>query len=298
MNRIALIAVFAPLGLAAAQSPPVIDVHVHSTNTTPQVSLERMKNLNIRFLVVSALEADLPKWSETLGTDQFLPGIVFPCDHGRAPITGRQCFADDSEFPDLRWLRSELQSGRIRALGELEPEYLGLSPADPRLEPYWQLAEEFDVPVGIHMGPGPPGVAYDTSPLPVKSPNYRASQGDPLLLEDVLLKHKHLRLYVMHAGWPRFESLIALLYMHPSVYVDVAALQSVIPRAEYYRYLRELVEGGFSKRIMFGSDFPDQAASGIEAIRSVDFLTSEQKNDILCGNAARFFRVDPSICKP
>lgn len=274
-----------PLGstrfrVAAAQSPPVIDV------------------LNIRFLVVSALEADLPRWSETLGTDQFLPAIVFPCDHCRAPITGRRCFADGSEFPDLQWLRSELQSGRIRALGELEPEYLGLSPADAHLEPYWQLAEEFDVPVGIHMGPGPPGVAYDTSPLPVKSPNYRASQGDPLLLEDVLLKHKHLRLYVMHAGWPRLESMVALLYMHASVYVDVAALQSVIPRAEYYRYLRELVEGGFSKRIMFGSDFPDQAASGIEAIRSADLLTLEQKNDILCGNAAWFFRVDPSICKP
>ncbi len=127
------------------------------------------------------------------------------------------------------------------------------------LEPFWQLAEEFDVPVGIHIGPGPLGIAYESSPLwpPVKSPRYRMTVGDPLLLEEVLVKHQRLRLYVMHAGWPRLESMIALLSVHPGVYVDVAALQSeaVMPHPAYYRYLRGLVESGFAKRIMFGSDF-------------------------------------------
>jgi predicted TIM-barrel fold metal-dependent hydrolase len=86
----------------------------------------------------------------------------------------------------------------------------------------------------------------------------------PLLLEEVLVKHQRLRLYVMHAGWPRLESMIALLSVHPGVYVDVAALQSeaVMPRPAYYRYLRGLVESGFAKCIMFGSGFPDQAGAG------------------------------------
>ena len=53
------------------------------------------------------------------------------------------------------------------------------------MEPFWQLAEEFDLPIGIHMGPGPPGVAYDSAPVPFKSPNYRMAQGNPLLLEEV-----------------------------------------------------------------------------------------------------------------
>jgi predicted TIM-barrel fold metal-dependent hydrolase len=70
----------------------------------------------------------------------------------------------------------------------------------------------------------------------------------------------------------------------------------VIPRTAYYRYLRELVEAGFAGRIMFGSDFPDQAAAGIDAILAADFLTAQQKADILCGNAARFLRLDPAIC--
>ena len=244
----------------APARPPVIDVHVHSTNTSPQQALERMKSLNIRFLVVSSLTSDLPQWASALDAAQFLPGLVFPCADGRAPITGRPCFDGGTELPDVTWLSGELKAGRIKAFGELSPQYLGLSPADPRMEPYWQLAEQFDLPIGIHMGPGPPGIAYDASPVPFKSPAYRMAMSDPLLLEEVLLRHKRLRLFVMHAGWPQLERMIALMYAHPTVYVDVAALQALMPRPAYYRHLRGLVEAGFGKRIMFGSDFPDQTA--------------------------------------
>jgi hypothetical protein len=288
------------VGQALPTRPPVIDMHVHSTNTTPQQALDRMKQLNIRYLFVSTLIADLSRWTSALNRNQFAAGLVFPCDHGRGPYNGQSCFDSEAEFPDVAWLRAELRAGRINALGELEPQYLGLSPADPRMEPFWQLAEEFDVPVGIHIGPGPLGIAYESSPLwpPVKSPRYRMTVGDPLLLEEVLIKHQRLRLYVMHAGWPRLESMIALLSVHPGVYVDVAALQSeaVMPHPAYYRYLRGLVESGFAKRIMFGSDFPDQVGAGIDAILAADFLSGEQKSDILCNNAARFLRLNPSPC--
>ena len=287
----------------APQAPPhfpVIDVHLHSTNTSPQQALERMKSLNIRFLVVSSLAADLPQWAGALDPALLLPSLVFPCADGRAPITGRRCFDTITEFPDIAWLTGEVKAGRIKALGEVEPEFLGMSPADPRMEPYWQLAEQFDLPIGIHMGPGPPGVAYESSPVPFKSPAFRMAMGDPLLLEDVLLRHKRLRLFVMHAGWPRLESMIALMYAHPGVYVDVAALQSqaLVPRAAYYRHLRGLIDAGFGKRIMFGSDFPDQVGPGIDAISGAEFLSTEQKADILCNNSARFLRLSPSACGP
>jgi hypothetical protein len=277
----------------------VIDVHVHSTNTTPQEALERMKSLNIRYLFVSSLAADLPKWRAVLDTTQFLPALVLPCDGGRAPITGRPCWDNANTFPDTMWLRGEIQAGRIKALGEISPQYLGISPNDRRLEPYWALAEELDIPAGIHLGPGPPGAAYDSNPVPFKSPAFSMAAGDPLLMEEVLLRHKRLRLFVMHAGWPRLESMLALLYGHPNVYVDVAALQRqfMVPRAAYLRYLQGLVEAGFAKRIMFGSDFPDQVSQGIDAILAADFLTVDQKADILCNNAMRFFRLDASTCR-
>jgi hypothetical protein len=278
--------------------PPVIDMHVHST-TTPPSRLAQLEALNVRYVFVAGLASDLRDWS---GVDaaRYLPALVLVCDRGRALFANRPCWDGDSDLPNVDWLREELRAGRVKGLGEGVPQAVGLSPADPKLEPYWQLAEEFDVPVAIHMGPGPPGAAYDSSPLPFKFPAYGMALSDPLLLESVLLRHKRLRLIVMHAGWPRLESMIALLYAHPNVHVDVGALQApfMVPRAAYYRHLRGLVEAGFVRRILFGSDFADQVEAGIAAIQAADFLTEEQKADILCRNAARFLRLAPAICIP
>jgi len=289
------------LASGAAQNesrPAVIDMHVHGTTTAPS-DLARLALLNVRYLFLAGLQADLAAWS-TVAPARYLPALIFPCAEGRAPITGRPCFDSTTELPEIQWLRREIIAGRIRGFGELEPQYLGMSADDARLEPYWRLAEEFDIPVGIHMGPGPPGVAYESSPVPFKSPRFRMAAGDPLLLEDVLLRHKRLRLFVMHAGWPRIDEMIALLYAHPNVYVDLAGLQSpaITPRASYLWYLQRLVDSGFAGRIMFGSDFADQVESGIEIIIDTPFLSAEQKAGILCRNAARFLRLAASVCAP
>jgi hypothetical protein len=294
---VAAIVVITP-GPSHAQRQPVIDMHVHSTTTRPE-SLALLDSLNVRFVYLSGLYADLGGW-QVVGSNRYLPSLVFPCAGGQAPVTGRACYDGSIDLPDISWLRGELEAARIRGFGEMSPQYLGMSPADSRLDPYWALAEEFDIPVGVHMGFGPPGAAYESSPMPFKAPSFRMAANDPMLLEDVLLRHRKLRLFVMHAGWPRLEAMLALLYAHPHVYVDIAGLQTdpLIPRAEYDRYLRGLVQAGFAKRVMFGSDFPSQLISGIEAILTADYLTAEQRSDILCGNAARFLRLDSSICDP
>lgn len=283
---------------SSARRPPVVDMHVHSTTTTP-AAIPRLDSLNVRYWFLAGLAADLRTWRSADST-RYLPALVFPCDRGRAPITGRPCFDTPTELPDTAWLRAEIKAGRVRAFGELSPQFLGMSPADPRLEPYWAMAEEFDIPVGIHMGPGPAGAAYESNPVPFKSPAFRMAYSDPMILEEVLLRHKRLRVFVMHAGWPRVESMMALLYAHPTVYVDVAALSAdrILPRVGYNRYLRDLVEAGFAKRIMFGSDFPDQVGAGIDALLAVDFLSPDAKADILCNNAMRFLRLPASVCRP
>jgi len=279
--------------------PPVIDMHTH---IGAEKGVAIMDSLNVRYWWLARGSSDLRNWAklETMA-NRYLPSLGFPCPGGRDVIYGKvPCYETPTDFPDLTWLRGEVQSGRIQAFGEMLPQFLGLSPGDSRLEPYWALAEEFDIPAAIHMGPGPPGAAYESSPVPRKNPEFRMAYGDPMLLEEVLLRHKRLRLSIMHAGWPRLESTLALLYAHPNVYVETGGLQSdrIVPRAGYYRYLQSLIESGFGKRIMFGSDFPDQIEMGIDAILSAPFLTTEQKADILCNNAARFLRLDASICKP
>jgi uncharacterized protein len=118
---------------------------------------------------------------------------------------------------------------------------------------------------------------------------------NPLLLEKMLARHPRVRIYVMHAGWPMLDEMIALMAIYPQVYVDVAAINWLLPRKEFHRYLRGLVEAGFGKRTLFGSDaamWPQVIGIGVEAIESADFLTGEQKRGILYNNAARFLRLD------
>lgn len=68
-----------------------------------------------------------------------------------------------------------------------------------------------------------------------------------------------------------------------------------LPRAEFYRYLQRLVDAGFGKRIMFGSDqgiWPETIRRAIENIEAAPFLSESQKRDILYNNAARFLRMN------
>jgi hypothetical protein len=49
---------------------------------------------------------------------------------------------------------------------------------------------------------------------------------------------------------------------------------------------------------MFGSDGgPQRLKEGVEAVQTADFLTAEQKSDILYNNAAKFFRLSESTGK-
>ena len=107
----------------SAERPPVIDMHAHSTTTTP-AALARLDSLGVRFVFLGTLATDLPAWR---GVDpaRVLTALVFPCEGGRAVITGRACFETTAEFPDTTWLRAEIVAGRVRGFGELLPHDRG-----------------------------------------------------------------------------------------------------------------------------------------------------------------------------
>jgi predicted TIM-barrel fold metal-dependent hydrolase len=151
------------------------------------------------------------------------------------------------------------------------------------------LAEELDIPVGVHTGLGPPNTPYECCP------KFRASLGNPALLEEVLIRHPKLRVYLMHAGYPYLQETIAIMHLYPQVYADLGAIDWLRPREEFHAYLRALVRAGFGKRLMFGSDqmvWPEGIGMAIEGIESASFLTEEQKRDIFYNNAVRFLRLD------
>ncbi len=232
----------------------------------------RLEKYNIAAVTSGSPEL-VSKWHEA-SPKRIIPGLAFNLEGA----------------PSVETLRQLYKAGKFSVLGEALTQYEGISPDDPAWEPYFALCEELDIPVGIHVGLGPPGASY------FSSPKYRARISNPLLLEDVLVRHPKLRLYVMHAGWPMSDQMVALLYAHPQVYVDVAVIDWAIPRREFHQYLRRLVEAGFGKRIMFGSDqmvWPGAIDIAIEGIRSANFLSEEEKRDIFYTNAAHFLRWEP-----
>ena len=91
------------------------------------------------------------------------------------------------------------------------------------------------------------------------------------------------------------QEMIHLLYCHPQVYVDTGVIDWVLPKEEFYTYLRRIVNAGFGNRVMFGSDemiWPQAIPRAIEAIETADILSEDLKRDILFRNAARFLRLD------
>jgi predicted TIM-barrel fold metal-dependent hydrolase len=237
--------------------------------------------------VMQGTLAMLQKYNVTAVTNGELPLLNKWKAAGGARILPATYWSS-KEGPTIEELRQLVKSKQIMAFAELGQQYDGVPANDPSLEPLYALAEELDVPVGIHMGPGPPGMPY------FGAKGYRMRMSSLLLLEDVLVKHPKLRVWAMHAGWPLIDDAIAALYAHPQLYVDLGVISYTTPRAEFYRYLQRLIEAGFENRIMFGSDqmlWPDSIGVAIENIENAPFLTHQQKRDILYNNAARFLRI-------
>lgn len=223
--------------------------------------------------VLSGTPDRVAKWMAA-APSRFWPGLGFQLER------------DSLSLDSLRELHA---NGRLSVFAEITNQYAGIAPDDERMEPYWELAEELDLPVGIHIGTGPPGVIY------LGATGYRARLHSALTVEEVLVRHPGLRLYIMHAGYPMLDDLLAVMYAHPQVYVDVGVIVFSQPRAAFYRYLRGIVDAGFSNRIMFGSDqmvWPGVIERSIAVIEGAPFLSEGQKRDILYNNAARFLRLN------
>ncbi len=290
-----------PNGQAAdTHGLPIIDMHMHATpleaypsewGTPPfrnpatgelsaatnneaimAASVRAMTRFNIVKAVVSGPLADVHRW-QAAAPDRVIGGVLL---------------APGVALPDIAILRREFESGRVRVLGELGLPYLGLPPNDPKLEPYLALAERLDIPVALHTGAGPPRAPYEGAP------RSRVTLGNPLLLEEVLVRHPKLRVYLMHAGEPWFEGTVAIMTTYPQVYADLGVLDWAYPPDVFYEYLQRLIRRGLGRQLMFGSDqmvWPEMIGRAIATVQSAPGLAESQRRDIFYNNAARFLRL-------
>jgi predicted TIM-barrel fold metal-dependent hydrolase len=238
-------------------------------------TIAALQKHDVRLAMTEGSPERVAQW-RALAPDLILPGVGFAKPRGDLPIA------------EMRRLHA---AGQLAVFGEIYMQYRGHRPDDPRYAPYFALAEELDIPVGIHMGEGPPGTAR----FPGYG-DYQVAMGSPLLLEPLLRKYPKLRIYVMHYGSPLVDEMIAMMYAYPNLYVDVSCNNWAFPRAQFHDALKRMVDAGFGKRIMFGSDqmyWPGAIGAAIESVETAAFLSDAQKRDILYDNAARFLRLTP-----
>lgn len=234
-------------------------------------TIDVMERNNV-FGILSGNRERVAAWREA-APGRFLPGLGFRLG---------------PDAPDPADLEALHAAGDLAVFAEITNQYAGIAPGDERMAPYWEMAERLDLPVGIHIGTGPPGAPY------LGTPGYRARLHSALTLEPVLVDYPKLRVYIMHAGYPMLDDVLALMYNYPQVYVGLGVIIYTQPRAAFYRYLQGLVDAGFGRRILFGSDqmvWPGTIERAIRVIEDAPFLSEEQKRDILYNNAARFLRL-------
>lgn len=301
---------------AKKEMPPIIDIHVHSMKigsfqmgdlcpwflssmpgTDPKTGmsfnvsgdcvdpikaakndeelmssfLETIERLNITAVVFGDADV-LYKWKNA-APGRIIPGIGVSTPNDITVLA----------------MQDSLSSGFYKVMSECAPQYNGMSPSDMSLDAYFAIAEKMDLPVGIHMGTGGNGMTN------ISGSKYRASMGNPLLLEDLLQRHPNLRVWLQHAGYPMIDELIALMGCNAYVFLDISGFIWSYPQEEIHATIKRIIQAGFGKRIMYGTDFiawPKMIEASISLIQNASYLTEEQKRDILYNNAARFLRLD------
>lgn len=299
-NSIILICFLGFIHLLNAQKyqGPIIDMHIHAyAEGNPMFGMTHPPTLRGKtYKGARTATEQQEKTLEKFKKHHIVKAVVTNGDFWNVDdkdiiLTGK----GDGEIDMLRELH---KAGKLHVIGEMAPFYQGVLANEPKLEPFYALAEELEIPVGIHMLPGGPNSGIHLMPRMLGG--MRVYNANPTQLEDILVKFPGLKLYIMHGGWPYVEDIKALMYAHPKVYVDIAVLNWILPQAELGNYLKSLFDAGFGNRILFGTDqmvWPDTIDDAVESVNALEFLSMDQKEDIFYDNASEFLGLSPQEIK-
>jgi uncharacterized protein len=179
-------------------------------------------------------------------------------------------------------LRGFLERGEIRGL-KLYPGYEPFYPADPKLAPAYQLAEEFDVPVMIHTG--------DTY-----TPKGKVKYSHPLNVDDVAVDYPGVKFVVCHLGNPWLRDCMEVIYKNANVWADISGLVlgNFSDRFESYmrRQLQEMMIWGVNPRkVLFGTDWPIATMESYLEFMADLKLSAPDRRRMMYENTAELFKI-------
>lgn len=168
---------------------PIIDVHVHAMAVNPAFAADLCPWF-LSNMPGSGPKQDAPSFNNTdcvkplkvaTSTDDYIDQLVAATERLNVTmvISGDAAIIHELKrrapkkiIPSIglsnstsitpKAFRDSLSNGFYQVMGEVAPQYQGLSPSDITLDEYFAIAEELGVPVGIHMGTGGNGMANIT----------------------------------------------------------------------------------------------------------------------------------------
>ena len=277
---------------AFLKNQPIIDVHIHITKgyadneaynkMNPNIDLAKLEWMGQQFdknNIVLALGGGPIKYAKLWQAKdkRHWSGTRLPCN--KLEEQDQPC---ENELPNLIKLEDMFKNGTFKYMGETAFHSMGIHPADSRFDPYWALAEKYQIPVGFHADKGPFKRHME------ETPNWNEAYGDPLLLLPILEKYPNLKIYLMHYPGSYFKECLEVMKKYPQVYCEITAVSMFAPKAMWEPRVKMLFDEGLGNRLMFGSDYTGTIRDNIEIIYNIDWLTEAQKRDIYYNNAARF----------
>ena len=159
------------LGIAQDGIKPIIDTHLHGyteqsyfiapsgDGTMSPSTFEEFKG---------QIEAMIKKYNIVKVVNS---GGAYDASMNDIIIPGFEVYGKPSV--DIVQFEKLVQEGKIKVFGEVGAQYMGLNLSDPMYEPYLRICEQYEIPVAVHTGGGPPGIAFRGAP------NFRLTLGDP-----------------------------------------------------------------------------------------------------------------------
>lgn len=268
--------------------PRIFDFHIHAANDTPT--------------------ADILSFLDSIGAEK---GAVLGTDHGAMGVT----YGTQVLNRSVARMAAESQ-GRLVGIASVHPEtspspaeelekaldmglkglkiypHSGFYPNTKALYETYELAQDRGIPVLCHTG--------------IKAHRVqRMIYNDPLYLDDVAVDFPRLKLVIMHAGYPWVKNALILSKLNENVWIDFTfldVLEYTFQEGLLESTVRQFTRVLGTDRLIWGSEgwdlgLPAFEDEGLERVQkcirkllSLPFLSDDEKEKILYGNACRLLQ--------
>jgi predicted TIM-barrel fold metal-dependent hydrolase len=207
-------------------------------------------------------------------------------------LVGFASIHPDRYRPDLK---VEYAITRLGLRGVKIYPHAGFYPNDPRLDRVYDTCAQLGVPAMIHAG--------------IKALGWQwIKYNNPIYVDDVTTNFPDLNVIMCHGGFPWCDEFLAVVYSNPNVWVDITFMDYI--EKTFHRpglveeTMRSLVNLAGADRLLWGTEGPEMylplygehdtsyyKKSQDYLVNRFDFLSDQDKENVLGGNAMRLLKL-------